>query len=191
MRKVLIPLAATVLVIAVLPLKTRTGDHLALGATPAVVLRDIDGYRSEDLDGEEVRRRLNAHSLQVRRYTDASGRSFLVNVVISGKSRMAIHRPELCLNCQGFLVSDARTESVVGTDWRCYRVVRADDLPAAFAYRYLNQDGFETASQSVRLLRDMWDRSVHGRINRWVLVTVMASSEDATEMTAFLAKLRL
>jgi hypothetical protein len=27
----------------------------------------------------------------------------------------------------------------------------------------------ETASHAVRILRDAWDRSVHNRINRWVM----------------------
>lgn len=189
MRKILIPLAATALVVAMLPFKMRSDEGLAVGRTPSAALREIAGYRSSPLDGEDVRERLGAHTLQVWRYEDASGRSFVVNMVVSGEQRYSIHRPELCLNAQNFVISDRRTESVGGRSWRIQRLVHAQGLPTAFAYRYFNQDGFSTASQSVRLLKDVWDRSVRRQIDRWVLLTVSSSTSDDAPLAALLANL--
>jgi hypothetical protein len=35
----------------------------------------------------------------------------------------------------------------------------------------------ESCSHTERILTDVWDRSVHNRINRWVMVAVNVSSE--------------
>ena len=63
------------------------------------------------------------------------------------------------------------------------------------AYTFFNQAGVRTSSHVARILRDIWDRSVLNRIDRWVMVTVSASNDggfslehaaDRLALTAFL-----
>ena len=59
-----------------------------------------------------------------------------------------------------------------------------------FAYTFFNQDGYRTSSHLRRIFRDVWDRSIRGRIDRWVMLTVYTSVSDETRLAAFLGKLK-
>ena len=59
-----------------------------------------------------------------------------------------------------------------------------------FCYTFFNQDGFRTPSHVKRILRDIWDRSVHNRIDRWVMITVNSSRTDDAGMIDFIAKIK-
>ena len=48
--------------------------------------------------------------------------------------------------------------------------------PSVLAYTFFNQAGIHTASHTRRIFIDTWDRSVHNRIDRWVMVTVSIST---------------
>jgi hypothetical protein len=85
---------------------------------------------------------------------------------------------------------DPRTVDVGGERWRFITLARGGSPALAFAYSFFNQDGFRTPSHVKRILCDVWDRSVHNRIDRWVMVTVNSSNPDVSAMTAFLAKVR-
>ena len=69
-------------------------------------------------------------------------------------------------------------------------------LPGTMAYTFFNQDGLRTASHLRRIFADVWDRSIHNRIDRWVMVTVhvsaphgfsCASSFDRAQLANFLS----
>ena len=59
-----------------------------------------------------------------------------------------------------------------------------------FAYTFFNQDGCRTSSHLLRIFRDVWDRSIRGRIDRWVMVTVNASVADDFRMSRILGSLK-
>lgn len=101
---------------------------------------------------------------------------FLVTVVIGGRHRCSIHRPELCMPAQGYVMSDSQTLSVSGRAFRSIRLSGEFVPSSVLSYTFFNQTGFRTASHTKRILMDAWDRSVHNRIDRWVMVTVTASS---------------
>jgi len=107
-----------------------------------------------------------------RLYTAPSGADMEMSVVVSGRSRMSIHRPELCLPAQGFAMTRARTLSVPlpGRGPLSVRIVSVQRGTTRFTlcYWFRNSEQ-ETASHAVRILRDAWARSVHNRINRWVM----------------------
>ncbi len=111
-------------------------------------------------------------------YRRADGEWFQVSVVVGGASKSSIHRPELCLPAQGFQMSSPRTVEVGGVEWRFLSVESRGNDPLGFAYTFFNQDGFRTASHTQRIFRDVWDRSVHGRADRWVMLTVNSSRAD-------------
>jgi hypothetical protein len=46
-----------------------------------------------------------------------------------------------------------------------------------------------TSSHVRRIFADVWDRSVLGRIDRWVMVTVFSLSNKSDDMEGFLSKL--
>ena len=59
-----------------------------------------------------------------------------------------------------------------------------------FAYTFFNQDGYRTSSHLRRIFRDVWDRSMRGRIDRWVMLTVHSSVSDEARIVMFLDKLK-
>lgn len=166
--------------------------QVTLCEAPRIELRDLPGYESQTLEPSEAELHTLPKDTQFakRRYADPSGAWYQVSVVIGGTSKSSIHRPELCLPSQGFLMVDPRTVDVGGERWRFITLARGGSPAFGFAYSFFNQDGFRTPSHVKRILCDVWDRSVHNRIDRWVMVTVNSSNPDVSAMTAFLAKVR-
>ena len=87
-------------------------------------------------------------------------------------------------------MTDPRTATVAGVEWRLVTLARRDAPSAGFAYTFFNQAGYRTSSHVKRIFRDVLDRSVLGRIDRWVMVTVSASTADERLLGDFLAKLK-
>ena len=105
----------------------------------------------------------------------ADGVQFLVSAVIGGTSKSSIHRPELCMPAQGYVMSDPRSFEVADRPFHAIHLTGAGAPPSVLTYTFFNQAGVRTASHVRRILADTWDRSVHNRIDRWVMVTVNAS----------------
>ena len=127
-----------------------------------------------------------------RNYTAFDGYEYSVNVVVSGRSRGSIHRPELCLPAQGFqiLKAERRRFRVRGGRPRECMVVTALASHSArrfsLAYWFVSRDR-ECCSHVERIALDIWDRSVHNRINRWVMIAVNSSAplDDPEAAAAF------
>lgn len=111
-----------------------------------------------------------------RVYRSEWGQHFLVSAVISGAEKSSIHRPELCLPAQGFLMSNPTDFDVAGRPYHAIQLNGPQRPPALLAYTFFNQVGVHTASHLRRIFLDTWDRSVHNRIDRWVMVTVHVSA---------------
>ena len=191
MRKVVIPAVASALVVAAMLYQARTVEPV-LCAAPESRLSEIAGYASEPVEVSEAERQILPADtgFDKRRYTDADGRWFQVSMVIGGKSKRSIHRPELCLPGQGFQMASPRTVEVAGVEWRFVTLMRGSEPASGFAYVFFNQEGFRTNSHLRRIFRDVWDRSIRGRIDRWVMVTVSSSCADESRLAAFLGKLK-
>lgn len=150
-----------------------------------------------------------------RNYRVTEGIVYAVSMVIQGRNRNSIHRAELCLPSQGFIMEKARRVPVkLAGRTRPLMVRRIDaHCPAGGARMPIKQDERpvwvnlpdsagsqgdgtrsviliywflsrerECCSHTQRILLDVWDRSVHNRINRWVMVTVnVASDLDSPE----------
>lgn len=88
---------------------------------------------------------------------------------------------------QGYLILDPR-DLTVGE--RPFHALRLDQASAARAhlpsklhvYTYFNQNGVHTASHLYRNLLDTWARSMLGRIDRWVMVTVTVESGEGVSL---------
>ena len=191
MRKVLIPAVTAAFVVAAMLYQARTVDPVLCDA-PDAKLGEIAGCTSESVGVGEAERQVLPKDTRFdkRRYSDADGRSYQVTMVTGGRSKSSIHRPELCLPGQGFQMMSPRTVESGGVEWRMVTLARGALPACGFAYTFFNQDGFRTCSHLRRIFRDVWDRSIRGRIDRWVMVTVLASDADEAAFVAFLDKLK-
>ncbi|MGN0846104.1 MAG: exosortase/archaeosortase family protein [Kiritimatiellia bacterium] len=104
--------------------------------------------------------------------------SFLVSAVVGGTSKSSLHRPELCMPAQGFLMRDPQDLDIGGRPFHAIRLESPRAPSTVLSYTFFNQAGVHTASHVRRILVDTWDRSVLNRIDRWVMVTVSASGAD-------------
>ncbi len=159
---------------------------------PRLSLKELPALSSEPLEVSEAERTIlpgDTH-LDKRLYTSPDGTWFAVTLVVGGHSKSSIHRPELCLPSQGFLMLNPRTVDVAATPWRMLDLhAAAVPRPMRFAYTFLNQEGFKTSSHVRRILRDVWDRSFYNRIDRWAMVTVYSSAETDEGLALFLGAL--
>lgn len=123
---------------------------------------------------------------------------FLVSAVIGGTSKSSIHRPELCMPAQGFLMLDPKDFTVDGRPFHAIQLESPRGPSHVLAYTFFNQAGVRTASHIHRILVDIWDRSVLNRIDRWVMITVSAGNgggfslgheADRASLEGFLSKL--
>ena len=158
---------------------------------PKVALAEIDGFESRALEPSEAElQTLPADTQFVKRmYVNARGDWFQVTAVIGGTNKSSIHRPELCLPSQGFQMTCPRDATAGGADWRFISLQRRDAPPLGFAYTFFNQAGYRTPSHMKRIFRDVWDRSVLNRIDRWVMLTVNSSTAVDSEIESFLERL--
>ena len=188
--QVTIPAIAAVLTVAAMAYQARTVDPVLCEA-PDVRLAEFAGYESEEEEVAEAERTVLPPDTQFakRRYTNAEGHWFRVSAVIGGRSKSSIHRPELCLPAQGFQMTDPRTVTVGPVEWHLITLMRGDAPPTQVAYTFFNQAGFRTSSHLKRIFRDVWDRSILGRIDRWVMTEVTTSSGDEQTLVEFLRNL--
>ncbi|MBS0632852.1 MAG: EpsI family protein [Verrucomicrobia bacterium] len=114
----------------------------------------------------------------------ASGRhAVFVSVVLSGRDRTSIHRPEVCLVGQGWTIRGAGSHvfngGVPATLLRTTRTEArgGNPVPALVAYWFVNGDRV-VASHWERFMWDAWNRLRHGRADRWAYVLVQADAGD-------------
>jgi exosortase len=112
-------------------------------------------------------------------YTFNNGDIFTVALVIAGKNRMSIHRPELCLPSQGYILSERQVISLSEKlPFATFSLRREGQTRAhGFGYVFLNSRT-ATASNLHRVLGDSWQRSIHNTIQRWAMVTITSPHYD-------------
>ena len=124
-------------------------------------------------------------------------RDVFLSVVLSGRDRTSIHRPELCLVGQGWTITGAARHTFgypgrpdaafAATLLRVQREValpvvpgRAgakETVPQLVAYWFVGGDGV-VPSHVQRMARDAWNRVAHGRADRWAYVLVQTDARD-------------
>ncbi len=120
-------------------------------------------------------------------YYDAMGEVFRVTVVINGKSRQSIHRPEVCLPSQGFSMENGHIAHfrLSGGDTlavRCVDLRRRDSAPGGRMGQgyYFVSHGNLAASHLARMLISIGDRAFRNRITRWAMVTIFCEESLTT-----------
>ena len=182
-KGIIIPIIAFALVLASMCYQSATPD-VTITEPPAIALPEMEGYSSVPLEPSESELTVLPPDTAFLKklYTSFSGQTVQVNAVIGGKSKSSIHRPELCLPSQGFLMTNSHTVDVNGTEWRFITVKTNMGDEIGFAYTFFNQDGYRTVSHMKRIFRDILDRTLHNRIDRWVMITINSSRTEEAFM---------
>lgn len=145
---------------------------------------------------EAERKILPPDTLGARRiYADTEGHEIFCSVVLEGSDVTSIHRPELCLTGQGWVLGDLRTESIAApaapsgalpVSW----LSGTRDIPmpdgrigrskALFLYWFVGKDRV-TASHPQRIMLTTLDRVFRNRNARWAyfLILVPVGGEKA------------
>jgi exosortase len=170
---------------------TLSPDGLSPAELPTFIGTDWIGKRTEVTEFE---RQLLPPDTGFSRKTYVSiadpSQQTLVSIVLSGRDRTSIHRPELCLVGQGWTILGSgaqefeypgkgapfpatvlRVENTVATS------AGRTKVPGLAAYYFVGGD-FIVATHSERLCRDAWNRLFHGRADRWAYVLVLTYSRD-------------
>jgi exosortase len=190
-------IAASFLVhVSHLPSRGRAGialtpDGLEPVELPTFLGTDWIGRRTEVT---EVERQLLPPDTGFSRKTyvsiaDPANQAF-VSIVLSGRDRTSIHRPELCLVGQGWTILGSfahpfaypgRAAGFPATVLKVEKEVvtprgRAK-VPQLVAYYFVGGD-FIVATHWERIMRDAWNRVVHGRADRWAYVLIQTGDSD-------------
>jgi hypothetical protein len=121
-------------------------------------------------------------------YTNASGGRVFTSIVLSGRERSSIHRPQRCLKGQGSSIMDEHSftvpmpgrepldVAVIETERR-YRTAEGEQVYYGYyAYWFVGQDR-ETASHYARMFWLGWDRVFRSVSHRWAYVAVSGERE--------------
>ena len=122
------------------------------------------------------------------------GESVLLSIVLSGRDRTSIHRPELCLVGQGWTIDRASRHrfsypgvAAAAFDATVLSVHRevADgggrrSVPEVVVYWFVGDDRV-VATQLGRMLFDAWNRLTRGRAPRWAYVFLQTGAEPGVE----------
>ena len=118
-------------------------------------------------------------------------RQVFVSIVLSGRDRTSIHRPEICLVGQGWTITDA-TEHRFDLSGRSAAMFSATVLrvrrevatprgrvmvPQLVVYWFVGGDAV-VATHWQRLALDAWNRVMHARTDRWAYVLVQTDASD-------------
>ena len=123
---------------------------------------------------------------------DANGEVF-VSIVLSGKERSSIHRPQRCLVGQGHTITAQKTIKVPMPDRkpmkvevietvRNYRTPKGEQKAyySYYAYWFAGQ-GRNTHSHLERMFWLAWDRVVHSVAHRWAYIAVSGDREEGSD----------
>lgn len=200
-RAVMLVLFAAVIVAGLarkldtLPVRTDTGVRLAADGInpvdlPAFIGTDWIGRRTEVTAVErEVLPPDTGYSRRTYAALHRPGQQVFVSIVLSGRDRSSIHRPELCVEGLGWTIRGSFThsfrsalpgvEALPATVLRVERVTAngKTTVPSLLAYWFVNSDRV-VATNRERLLHGAWDRLRHGRADRWAYVLVQTDAVD-------------
>lgn len=122
-------------------------------------------------------------------YTNEAGTRLFTSIVLSGKARDSIHRPQRCLKGQGNTLDDEYTLIVPmdGRDPLKMRVIKTSRIYKTaegpkpyysyYAYWFVGQDR-ETPYHLGRMFWLAWDRIVRSSANRWAYISVSGTREE-------------
>jgi EpsI family protein len=190
-------IAVVVAILGVGLVVTALTSNVTQVAEPGVRLVDGRPYLVEQagewkggpLEGltPDERRILPADTEGARRtYQDQQGHQVYCSIVLEGKDVASIHRPELCLAGQGWVLEKPRVELIPTpaaksgllpvSRLNATRLVRTDDgrtaiVRSVFLYWFVGKDRV-TASHPRRIMLTTLDRVLRNRNARWAYILI-------------------
>lgn len=121
-----------------------------------------------------------------RQYLGGQGEPIMVTLVLSGKERRSIHRPQQCLPAQGFTVESTSVLSVPLEGRNPLKLTLmharkrggAGVAPAVVLAYWFAGGGHETHDHFERMGYMAWDVLIHGVRARWAYVSLQKVSRD-------------
>ncbi len=125
-----------------------------------------------------------------RNYADSHGNRITCTIVLSGAEQRSIHRPEACMEGQGWtitheqeipvpLVSGHPLKAEEITLERRVTIPSGDHITvrAFYDYWFVGQN-VVTSSEMKRVLMSNWDRVIHNHAHRWAYVSLFSLITD-------------
>ena len=130
------------------------------------------------------------YSTKLYRSRQGPDQQVLLSIVLSGRDRTSIHRPELCLVGQGWSIEGSSRRRMrypgrpgASFDASVLQVRRQEgsrSVPEIVVYWFVG-GGRVVASQGQRMATDAWNRVVRGRADRWAYVLLQTGADDGVE----------
>jgi len=126
------------------------------------------------------------------RYTRTTNDSLFVTIVLSGRDRESIHRPERCLVGQGLTITRRKVLPVLLPSGRTIhlmvlehqRNMKTAEGPQVtygyYSYWFIGV-GRETHSHWIRMFWLAWDRVVHSVAHQWAYVSIGGPRESESD----------
>jgi EpsI family protein len=125
------------------------------------------------------------------RYASSRGAApVFMSIVLSGRDRTSIHRPELCLVGQGWTITVATKHvfrfppssagfpaTLLHVEHEVRTANGSTRVPQLVAYWFVAGDAV-AATHWKRMALDAWNRVVHGRADRWAYVLIQTDAAD-------------
>jgi exosortase len=177
-----------------LPLREKAGVLVAADGANPVELPAFLGsdWMGRSIQPTQVEREIlppdTGYSRKLYMSTEGPNEQVLLSIVLSGRDRTSIHRPELCLVGQGWTLEGSSTHrfSYPGGSGASFEAtvlqVRRNEpglgpVPELVAYWFVGGDQV-VPSMAQRMACDAWNRVVHGRADRWAYVLLQTGAHD-------------
>jgi len=159
-------------------------EHAEAGVSLSLPDR-VNGFTGTDQDISEAERVILPKDTGFAKkiYTDAEGNQINCQIVLAGADHRSIHRPELCLEGQGWTVSGGEVIPIKLNSGREMEVMAltisrpvtagnaTKTLSALYLYWFVSNTT-EVARHLDRVVRSNMDLLLHNRSNRWAYVIV-------------------
>ncbi len=126
-------------------------------------------------------------------YTNSAGRGLFASVVLSGKERVSIHRPQVCLVGQGSEIAHTSVVTVPMDGRKPLGVTALEmlrrgrgangqpfELPSYFAYWFVGKNR-ETPYHIQRMVWMATDRVFHNVSHRWAYIALSGSRDKGSD----------
>jgi hypothetical protein len=133
-----------------------------------------------------------------KQYINPTGRTIQVSIVISGKDRTSIHRPQMCLTGGGHQIIQRRSLNIDIKNSPPLKTTLLDTRHRdrqgyAYAYWFSSRDQ-ETPYHLERMFWMGIDSLLKGKLQRWSYISLMTpraenSDEHIKELTGFISEL--
>ncbi|MDD5644133.1 MAG: EpsI family protein [bacterium] len=152
---------------------------------PDIIPYQVGRWKSSDIEMNEIEKKLlPADTVMVKKiYSDGKGGEIFVNIVISGKDRRSIHRAEVCLPSQGWIITGKetvflsykeQTGEIKAVDIQKLSVVnrkKSVEIKSLVLYYYIG-GGRVTGNGLKRIFFTVYDRIFKSRQTRWSYIII-------------------